>query len=1201
MQRDRADEIICARAEVDRRVQRAVRVQAHEPLAHLAVEGREVAAHHHASIRLHRDGTDVIIRARAWGEGAIHRACAGQPCETGSRRAVHRGECAADENLPAARERNRVHRSVRAGPGVEGCVERAVAVQPRDAGARRAVVKCEVAADQNLAVRLQGHGAHGAVRARADREAHIHRAVRVHARDAVARHAIDCREKSADDDAPVQLQRQRKHAVVESRAEVEGVVERAVRIRTAEVGAGDEIIRGEQTAEDDLAVGLRRDRAHRAVRAEAAVEGGVERAVNVQPRQPVHALHADDGGEVAADRELAGVGGQGRVRENGRSINGARGNVPGIKLRRGQAAAGQHHHSAALDSVEFLEVAANGEGLRHERVNSRNDRHIIEDHGRGHVQVKTHPDHIHEAGPEGRHAVHQLHGAAAGGGRRHDPGEVGHDDTLQREGEAVQAEFLRRAIHAENLRRRPRSVGGGVEMTAGQAAQGQAVLRVIRLGREISGQRIKCHHGHRRRHAAGDEAEGMNRCIGSAAHVKTGVQGTVGIQTRDPRRRIAIEGSEVPDDEHMAVAFHRHGPDRGQRAQPDAKAGVHRAVRVQAGDVIARRAVDGKELAADDDLAVRSDGDAMDHAIRAESGVEGGVERAIRIEPGQTRDEEAAVAREIARDQNLSVRLHGHGAHRRVRTRAEEESQVPRAIGIQAREARGGDAIVTRKVAADENLPVRHRRQGADQIVRPHRRSKCGVHRTVQQEPGHAAARHAVHIRERAGDDHAVRHRGDGLHRAVRARARLEAGVHRAIRGQAGDAVHGQPVELREVAAHVEALQIIEGHRAHETFRAKIVVEERVHRAGQRSDGLVVRDRQHGVARCRHVGGHAHGVAQDQVHGLGRVEKVVVNDRHDERPWGRIARRPVQHARDRDEIHAAKGRAVRRRGVSHGDRVVRHAHAQHGDDRAAHVLGHGVSGGGEAQRGVVVHDVQRGGRPGDRADVGALQVAQAEAHGFQTFALGVVDERDGEGLGVFAIKEGERAVAGKIIHARERRAAAHRVVHGQESAATVRAHDTDIHHTRRFVEEEVVGQECDIGLHDLVVGNGDGGVGGEDEHAARRLRQGKEEGLIILRLEIIDDADGHDLERLALGEGDDDVGRRVILEGGGGQVAGREPDLHVAERAVGAEQCDCNGARRLVHHKVVGREQDRAVRGVVINQVQHGVRDAERGRAAGIA
>src|SRR5262245_26927699 len=108
---------------MERDVQRAVTVQAHQVRATEAVEGNKIAANQNLSIVLQRDGEDRTFRTGAHVEGKVHRAIRVEPDYAGTRHTVEGAEGAAHQNLVIALERERVNRSVCTSSRIEKGIE----------------------------------------------------------------------------------------------------------------------------------------------------------------------------------------------------------------------------------------------------------------------------------------------------------------------------------------------------------------------------------------------------------------------------------------------------------------------------------------------------------------------------------------------------------------------------------------------------------------------------------------------------------------------------------------------------------------------------------------------------------------------------------------------------------------------------------------------------------------------------------------------------------------------------------------------------------------------------------------------------------------------------------------------------------------------------------------------------------------------
>ena len=94
----------------------------------------------------------------------------------------------------------------------------------------------------------------------------------------------------------------------------------------------------------------------------------------------------------------------------------------------------------------------------------------------------------------------------------------------------------------------------------------------------------------------------------------------------------------------------------------------------QTSEEAARLSANSREVAARQNVAVRLHRDGVDSAVRA--WVESGVERAVRIQPGDAvaRNRRSAIGRErgkIATEKNLAVRLDDHDSDGAVRVRIE--------------------------------------------------------------------------------------------------------------------------------------------------------------------------------------------------------------------------------------------------------------------------------------------------------------------------------------------------------------------------------------------------------------------------------------------------------------------------------------------------------------------------------------------------
>src|SRR5439155_19771249 len=121
----------------------------------------------------------------------------------------------------------------------------------------------------------------------------------VQTRDVIARDAADGGKISANQDLSIRLERQGDDGSVWSCARVKRAVERAIGVEARHARAGDTVERGKSPANEDSAIRLQRDPRHPFVRSRAVVEGRVQRAFGVETADGV-ARYAIDRSEGAS-------------------------------------------------------------------------------------------------------------------------------------------------------------------------------------------------------------------------------------------------------------------------------------------------------------------------------------------------------------------------------------------------------------------------------------------------------------------------------------------------------------------------------------------------------------------------------------------------------------------------------------------------------------------------------------------------------------------------------------------------------------------------------------------------------------------------------------------------------------------------------------------------------------------------------------
>ena len=307
-----------------------------------------------------------------------------------------------------------------------------------------------------------------------------------------------------------------------------------------------------------------------------------------------------------------------------------------------------------------------------------------------------------------------------------------------------------------------------------------------------------------------------------------------------------------------------------------------------------RGAVERGEAAADHDLldaVARLEQHRRHEAVRTRAEVDLGVHRAVRVQAGQAVAGDAGALGEIAREHDLAVHLQRDRVHRIVQTAGDGrgEGHVGRAIGVQAGHVVVGQSVVGREETADQDFAIRLELDGAHGAIgtRPGDVERR-VHRAVGVEPREVhRVRATVDVREITGDqDLAIRLHGDRVHRRVRPRAGIKGAVHRAIGVQARDEVLRRAVERGEIPADNHLGIGLQRHAEHRIVRAGTGVERGVHRAIhiQPRDEVAI-----GAVEGREEAAHQHATVRLQGDGPHRAvgPRQVVEERRVERAIGR--------------------------------------------------------------------------------------------------------------------------------------------------------------------------------------------------------------------------------------------------------------------------------------------------------------------------
>ena len=290
------------------------RGQLHHPV--IAVESRDVSAinaidRHEitrepdVALRLARHRLHRGVRTETRIEARIQRTIGIDARNRTAGRPVERHEVAANDHATTAVERHRAHRAARTRADVERVVRRAIDVHPHQVGVAPAIHRAEAATDHREAVRLQRDRVHLAARRQHRRVRHIAAAVAVQAREAVVRDAIHTGKHAAEQNLLIGLRLDREHRAIRTRrARRERRVGDTIRRESRHIRAAERIHPGEIAANNHRAIAQQLDREHDPIRSEARTKRHVTRAVRIQPRQ-ISLREAHRILERAADHDLA--------------------------------------------------------------------------------------------------------------------------------------------------------------------------------------------------------------------------------------------------------------------------------------------------------------------------------------------------------------------------------------------------------------------------------------------------------------------------------------------------------------------------------------------------------------------------------------------------------------------------------------------------------------------------------------------------------------------------------------------------------------------------------------------------------------------------------------------------------------------------------------------------------------------------------
>ena len=150
------------------------------------------------------------------------------------------------------------------------------------------IVADKGAANDNATIRLNDDCVDVAARSDAGIKTQVNAAVSVEPGEIESLGQIDLGKLPADNDAAIALQREgERRRVVDPVTESECLIDTAIRIQPANAIVGEPIEAGETARHYNASIRLKNGGSNFPIRARARIEGGVERAVEVEARDPV--------------------------------------------------------------------------------------------------------------------------------------------------------------------------------------------------------------------------------------------------------------------------------------------------------------------------------------------------------------------------------------------------------------------------------------------------------------------------------------------------------------------------------------------------------------------------------------------------------------------------------------------------------------------------------------------------------------------------------------------------------------------------------------------------------------------------------------------------------------------------------------------------------------------------------------------------
>ena len=321
-----------------------------------AIKNGEPARRENLAVGLQRERGHEVIGPRTEVDGEIEQAAGLEPREPVAIAVLDILETAADEHRPVGLHRERTDELIGTGRGIETAVRRTIRVQPCNPPARHTRDGGEDAADQHPAAGVHQDAVDLAIGPGARIEILVERAIGIQAGYMVAGDSLVLGEVAADEDQIV-VNRHRADDPVSAAAEIERRIERAVIVQPGDEIPGHSADRREVTGHDDAPIILDRQRRDIVIGSDAGIEARINGAVDSQPRE-VGAAHPVDRVEHAADQHAVDIGsGQINRQRPDRRVGAEHTDRAGVKGRIHRAVGIQPGDVEAAGSIIGREIA----------------------------------------------------------------------------------------------------------------------------------------------------------------------------------------------------------------------------------------------------------------------------------------------------------------------------------------------------------------------------------------------------------------------------------------------------------------------------------------------------------------------------------------------------------------------------------------------------------------------------------------------------------------------------------------------------------------------------------------------------------------------------------------------------------------------------------------------------------------------------